>query len=55
MLKDPVAVERGQHGGLKSQENRRTLVEEARNLRKSIKVLSSLVSEAIAVANHMNK
>ena len=27
MLKDPVAVERGQRGGLKAQENRRKLVE----------------------------
>ena len=45
MLKDP-----GQRGGLKSQENRRTLVEEARNLRKRFKVLNSLVSEAIDVA-----
>ena len=27
MLKDPVAVEKGQRGGLKAQENRRKLVE----------------------------
>ena len=27
MLKDPVAVERGHHGGLKARENRRKLVE----------------------------
>ena len=51
MLKDPVAVERGQRGGLKSQESRRMIVEEARNLRKSIKVLNSLVSGAIDVVN----
>ena len=51
MLKDPVAVERGQRGGLKSQENRRILVEEARNLRERIEVLNSLVSKAIDVAN----
>ena len=33
MIKDPVAVERGQRGGLKSQENRRMLVEEVKKLR----------------------
>ena len=27
MLKDPVAVEKGQRGGLKAEENRRKLVE----------------------------
>ena len=51
MLKDPVAVERGQRGELKSQENRRILVEEARKLRGRIKVLNSLVSGAIDVVN----
>ena len=33
MLKDPVAVERGQRGGLRSQENRRMLVEEVKKSR----------------------
>ena len=38
MLKDPFAVERGQRGGLKSQENRQMLIKETRNLRRRIKM-----------------
>ena len=49
MLKNPVAVERGQRGGLKSQENRRKLVNDVRELRGRINALSGLVSKTIDV------
>ena len=49
MLKNPVAVERGQRGALKSQENRRKLVNDVRELRGRINALSGLVSKAIDV------
>ena len=49
MLKNPVAVERGQRGGLNSQENRRKLINDVRELRGRINALSGLVSKAIDV------